>query len=171
MLAVAVEPAVKPSVDQLLAELARIRAEGDRLRVDTTRRLVQLDAQAKELQAQIEDAALKEPVSDAHVPPPLALVPLPGIVPVVRKPASRQSHSDHEFPRKVGNIAAFVREHKDKGLTRARAKSWYAPADSEWARAIPRSWAKFLKKHYGVSLSCWHNGITDAEYAPRAKKE
>lgn len=171
-------------VETLSEELARVRAESDQLRVETTRQLIRLEYKAKQLEAQLI-ALVEAEAREAPVPPPLALVIDGATVPWVktRKAAPRKrahppkrpgviDHSDHPFPRAVGNISAWAKENK---VSRSRARSWYVVNDAklgiDWGKAIPRRFATQLLKTHGIPLDCWPNGILEKENAPRKKKK
>ncbi len=171
-------------VETLSEELALVRAESDRLRVETTKELIRLEYKAKQIEAELI-ARVEAEARRGAVPPPLALVSDEATVPGVktRKPAPRKrphppkrpgviDHSDHPFPRAVGNISAWAKENR---VSRSRARSWYVVNDAklgiDWGKAIPRRFAMQLLKSHGIPLDCWPNGILEKENAPRKKRK
>jgi hypothetical protein len=150
------------AIDSLRRELARVRAESDGLRIETTLKLLELEARAKELLAQIEHAA----VHGVPHTPPLALVPPSPIVDdVAKKRASRERRKDHPAPRLIGNVAMWCRDHKPP-IKRAAFRSWYVEGEP-YSRPVPAKIRRELHKTHGVPLDCWGNGVTDADYTPR----
>jgi hypothetical protein len=124
------------------------------MEIETTRRLVEFEVRLRQVEAKL--AILRG--SDAPAGLLASRRPRDTIVATVKR------RGDHEFPKAVGNVAAWA---ESVGVSRAAAKSWYATG--KWGRPIPRTWAKYLKTKYKIPLDCWPNGITDNE-KPRKKK-
>lgn len=155
-----------PALETLLEELSRVRDQGERLRAESTMQLLQLEARARELQAQIAEAT----TAAATVPlRPLALVPPSPIVVDVKRKKPRQERKDHPAPRLIGNVAQWCREQKPP-VTRAAFRSWYVEGEP-YSRAVPDRIRRQLYRTHGVPLNCWGNGVTEADYQPRPPKE
>lgn len=174
MLGGAVDVAAQKPIDDLISELAQARAEAERLRADTTERLIFLEARAKELALEIS-RAYGEPIVTA-VPPPLALVPPAHRVDGVKKKRRRpyRTHKDHPFPKLVGNIAEWCRAQKPP-VPRSTARSWFTidePDDEiKLGRPIPNSFRLQLWKSHKVPLDCWPNGYVNAPYSPHRQNK
>lgn len=162
MLVGIVDAAPNIAIDSLRRELAAVRAESDGLRIETTLRLLELEARAKELLAQIEHAA----VHGVPHTPPLALVPPSPIVgDVAKKRPSRVDRKDHPAMRLIGNVARWCRDHKPE-IKRAAFRSWCVEGEP-YSRPVPAKIRAELYRTHKVPLDCWGNGVTDADYTPR----
>lgn len=76
----------------------------------------------------------------------------------------RPPKTKHPFPvavrKKRSNVKRWSEDHS---LPYTTVKSWFADADSDAARAIPRRWAMLIEHELGLpaNKATWPNGITD----------
>lgn len=158
-----------PSFASKLQEYGEIRAEAERLRQETTRRLVDLEARAARLEAELAAAAggasqLKTELAEGTggSAPQLSKVAhtvnvVSAAMPKTRKRAYAD-RSDHPFPRRVGNVAKWANS-QDPRVPVSTARSWYSN-DPKVARPIPEHYYLQLKRDFGIPKSAWKNGVT-----------
>lgn len=147
--------AAESAFDDLLHEYGQICAEQERLRQETTRRLVELEARASQLKAKLAAAR-------GETAPQLSKeAEASNVVPVMPKTQPKRSyadHSDHPFPQKVGNVAKWATS-QNPPVPISTARSWYSD-DPKVGRPIPVHYYQLLKKEHGIPKSAWKNGVT-----------
>lgn len=149
------------SVKEILQRLADVRAEGDRLRVETTLRFMELDAEEKELQALLDRTVRAEALPRSAVPGSLEDVPRR------KRAVYGREHPMHAAV--GGNLKAWADNNPVGRVTRGRAKSWTLKPPH--GRPIPTRFAKYFRDVHGIPFEAWPNGVTEREYPPRAPRK
>lgn len=145
------EPKASP-LALLEQRLTAERLEFDTRRDAYTADLIQCEARIRRTEADIRDA--KRRLQAGETLGTLLTMP-PHADPLPRHKGWGRPMDDSDPLRRVGNLAAWARQH---GISYATIKRWKAPTAT--GNAIPIKWASHFRKNYGVPYTYWPNGVT-----------